>query len=64
MNILRFQMIIYRFQIIQTSRDPSLLIFILLEPYGVSRPPYTESKWNLHWLEAKPLTIWWQKTRW
>ena len=44
MNSLRFQMIIYRFQVIQTSRDPSLLIFVLLEPYGVSRPPYIESK--------------------
>ena len=36
MNRLRFQMIIYRFQVIQTFRYPSLSIFILLEPYGVS----------------------------
>ena len=49
-------MIIYRFQVIQTSRDPSLAIFMLLEPFGVSSPPYIESKWNLHWWEAKPRT--------
>ena len=41
-------MIIYRFQVIQTSRDPSLAIFMLLEPYGVFSPPFIESKWNLH----------------
>ena len=35
-------MIIYRFQGIQTSRDPSLSIFMLLEPYGVSSPPYKD----------------------
>ena len=58
MNILRFQMIIYRFQVIQTSREPSLSIFMLLEPYGVSGPPYIESKWNFHWWEAKPITLW------
>ena len=40
-------MIIYRFQVIRTSRDPSLSIFMLLEPYEVSSPPYIESKWNL-----------------
>ena len=45
MNSLRFQMIIYRFQAIQIwSKDPSLSIFMLLEPYGVSSPPYIESK--------------------
>ena len=42
-------MIIYRFQVIQASKDPSLSIFMLLVPYGVSSPPYIESKWNLHW---------------
>ena len=41
-------MIIYPFQMIQTSRDPSLEIFMLLEPYGISSPPYIESKWNLY----------------
>ena len=46
-------MIIYRFQVIQISRDPSLSIFMLLEQYGISSPPYTESKWNLKWWEAK-----------
>ena len=56
MNGLRFQMIIYRFQVIQTSRNHSLAIFIL-EPYGVSSPPYIESKWNLHWREAKPVPV-------
>ena len=45
-------MIIYRFGMIQTSRDPSLAVFKLLEPYGVSSPPYFELKWNLHWWEA------------
>ena len=48
-------MIIYRFQVIQISRDPSLSILMLLEQYGVSVPPYTESKWN--WWEAKALTL-------
>ena len=62
MDRLRFQMIIYRLQVIQTSRDPSLAIFMLLEPYSVSNPPYIESKWNLHWWEAKPRTIWWKKS--
>ena len=47
----------YRCQVIQTSRDPSLLIFILLEPYGVSLPPYIESKWNSHWWDLKTLTL-------
>ena len=28
---------------------------MMLEPYVVSSPPYIESKWNLHWWEAKPL---------
>ena len=42
-------MIIYRFQVIQTSGDPSLAIFMLLEPHGVSSPSYIEPKWNLHW---------------
>ena len=46
MNRLRFQMIIYRFQVIQVSRDPSLSIFMLLEPYDTSSPPYIELKWN------------------
>ena len=44
MNILRFQMIIYRFHVIPTSREPSLSIFMLLESYGVSSPPYIEWK--------------------
>ena len=48
-------MIIYRFQLIQISRGPSLSIFMLLEPYGVSSPPYIESKWNLHWWKRNPL---------
>ena len=53
-----FQMIIYRFQVIhQTSRDPSVAIF-MTEPYGVSSPLYIESKWNLHWWQAKHLTLW------
>ena len=46
MNGQRFQIIIYRFQVIQTSNDPSLAIFMSLEPYGISSPPYIESKWN------------------
>ena len=51
-------MIIYRFQVTQTSRDASFAIFMLLEPYGISSPPYIESKWNLHWWEAKgPVTF-------
>ena len=49
--------IIYRFQVIQTSMDPSLAIFMLLDPYGVSSPPYIESKWNLQWWEVKSLTL-------
>ena len=48
-------MIFYRFQVIQTSRDPSFAIFMLLDQYGVCSPPYIASKWNLHWREAKPL---------
>ena len=48
MNSLRIQMIIYSFQMIQTSRDPALSIFILLARYCVSSTPYIESKWNLH----------------
>ena len=51
-------MIIYRLQTILISRDPSLSIFMLLEQYGISSPPYIESKCNLHWLEAKPFTLW------
>ena len=39
-------MIIYRFQVIQISMDPSLSIFMLLERFGVSSPPYIESKWK------------------
>ena len=35
MNSLRFQMIIYRFQVIQISRDPSSSISMLLEAYLV-----------------------------
>ena len=35
MNSLHFQKIIYRLQMIQTSRDPSLSIFLLLELYGI-----------------------------
>ena len=62
MNSLRFQMIIYRFQVFKASRIPSLSIFMLLVPYGVSSPPYTESKWNLYWWEAKPLTHSWIKS--
>ena len=38
-------MIIYRLQVIQqASRDPSLAIFMLLEPYSVSSPLCIESK--------------------
>ena len=33
-------MTVYLFQVIQTSRDPSLAISMLLEPYGVASPPY------------------------
>ena len=45
-------MIIYRFQVIPISRDPSLSIFMLLEPYGVSShgvssPPYIDSELTL-----------------
>ena len=47
-DTLRFQMIIYRFLVIQASKDHSLSFFMLLEPYGISSPPYIESKWNLH----------------
>ena len=36
-------MIIYRFQVIQTSRDSSLSM-VMLEPYVVSSPPHIESK--------------------
>ena len=57
MDSLRFQMIIYCFQVIQISRDPSLSIFMLLEPYGISSLSYIESEWNLHWWEAKPLSF-------
>ena len=56
-------MIICRFQVIQISRELSLSISVLLEPYGVSSPPYIESKWNLHWWEAKSLTLWWKYYR-
>ena len=35
----------------------SLSIFTLLEPYDASSPPYIEFEWNLHWWEAKHLTI-------
>ena len=52
-NILRFRIIIYRFHVFQTSGNPSLSIFTLLEPYDASSPPYIEFKWNLHWWEAK-----------
>ena len=58
MNSLYFQMIICRFQVIQTSRDPSLSIFMLLEPYGLSSPPYIHLKWHLHWWKAQSLTLW------
>ena len=51
-------MITYRFQVIQTSKNPSLAIFMLL-----SSPQYIESKWNLHWWEAKPRTLWWKTPR-
>ena len=37
-NILRFRIIIYRFHVFQTSGNPSLSIFTLLEPYDASRP--------------------------
>ena len=57
-------MIIYPIQMIQISRDPSLAIFMLLEQYGISSPLYIESKWNLHWWEAKPLTLWSEKSHW
>ena len=43
LNILRFQMIIYCLRVIKTPNDPSLSTFMLLEPYGVSSPPYLES---------------------
>ena len=56
-NILRFQTIIYHFHVFHTSGNPSLSIFTLLEPYDASSPPYIEFKWNLHWWEAKHLTI-------
>ena len=54
-NILRFRIIIYRFYVFQTSGNPSLSIFTLLEPYDSSSPPYIEFKWNLHWWEEKHL---------
>ena len=57
MNRLRFQVIIYRFQVIQTSRAPFLAIFMSLELFGISSPPYIESIWTLHWWEAKPRTL-------
>ena len=57
-NILRFRIIVYLFQVFQTSGNPSLSIFTLLEPYDASSPPYIEFKWNLHLWEAKHLTIW------
>ena len=60
-NILHFRTIIYRFHVFQTSGNPSLSIFTLLEPYDASSPPYIEFKWNLHWWEAKHLTIWRKK---
>ena len=63
-NILHFRIIIYRFLVFQTSGDPSLSIFTLLEPYDASSPPYIEFKWNWHWLEAKHLTIWRKKSHW
>ena len=56
-NILRFRIIIYRFHVFQTSGNPSLSRFTLLEPYDASSPPYVEFKLNLHWREAKHLTI-------
>ena len=40
-------MITNRFQVIQTSRDPSLAISMLLEPDGVSSPPYIEIEFTL-----------------
>ena len=55
-------MIIYGFEVIQTTSDPSLAVFMLLEPYGVSSPPYIESKWNLHRREAEPCTHSWIKS--
>ena len=45
-NILRFRIIIYRFHVFQISGDPSLSIFMLLEPYDASSPQYIEFKWN------------------
>ena len=45
-------MIICRFQVIQTSRDALLSIFMLLEPYTISSPPCIESNLNLRWWEA------------
>ena len=56
-NILCFRIIIYRFHVFQTSGNLSLSIFTLLEPYDASSPPYIEFEWNLHWWEAKHLTI-------
>ena len=54
-------MTISYFQVIQTSRDPFFAIFMLLEPYSMSSPPYIESK-NLHWWKTKPRTLAVQKT--
>ena len=63
-NILHFRIIIYRFHVFQTSGDPSLSIFTLLEPYDAFSPPYIEFKWNWHWWEAKHFTIWRKKSHW
>ena len=48
-------MIIYRFQVIQTSRDPSVALVMLLEPYGGSSPPYIELKWIYTGRKPNPL---------
>ena len=48
---------VYRFQVSQTSRDHSLAIFMLLQSYGVSSPPYIESKWNLTGEKRNPLPL-------
>ena len=49
------------FSCVSDLRNPFLSIFTLLEPYDASSPPYIEFKWNLHWWEAKHLTIWRKK---
>ena len=52
-------MISYRFQVIQTSRDLSLSIFMLLEPHGLSfrqNEIYTGGKLNPLPFDEKSIT--------